>query len=50
LVTLAYAFLMLERMGNKKNFWIDVASCPPVDPEMPGVVYGHLSNLQKHHL
>jgi len=50
LVTLAYAFLMLERMGNKKNFWIDVASCPPVDPEMLDVVYGHLSNLQKHHL
>jgi SRSO17 transposase len=45
LVTLAYAFLMLERMGNKKNFWIDVASCPPVDPEMLDVVYGHLSNL-----
>jgi SRSO17 transposase len=34
LVTMAYAFLMLERMGNKKNFWIDLASCPPIDPEM----------------
>jgi len=34
LVTLAYAFLMLERMGNKKNFWIDLTSCPPIDPEM----------------
>ncbi len=34
LVTLAYAFLMLERMGNKKNFWIDFTSCPPIDPEM----------------
>ncbi len=45
LVTLAYAFLMLERMGNKKNFWIDVASCPPMDPEMLDVVYRHMSNL-----
>src|SRR5208337_1790077 len=38
LVTLAYAFLMLERMGNKKNFWIDLASCPPVDPAMVDAV------------
>jgi SRSO17 transposase len=45
LVTLAYAFLMLEKMGKKKNFWIDVASCPPIDPTMADVVYGHLSNL-----
>jgi hypothetical protein len=29
---------MLERMGNKKNFWIDLASCPPMDPEMLDVV------------
>ena len=45
LVTLAYAFLMLERIGNKKNFWIDVASCPPMDPEMLAHVYRHMSNL-----
>ena len=45
LVTLAYAFLMLEKMGKKKNFWIDVASCPPIDPTMADVVHGHLSNL-----
>lgn len=45
LVTLAYAFLMLERMGNKKNFWIDLASCPPIDPEMLDAVQGHMSSL-----
>jgi SRSO17 transposase len=46
LVTLAYAFLMLERMGNKKNFWIDLASCPPVDPTMLDVVQRHLPHMQ----
>jgi SRSO17 transposase len=46
LVTLAYAFLTLEKMSDKKNFWIDIASCPPVDPEMPDVVHGHLPRLQ----
>jgi SRSO17 transposase len=45
LVTLAYAFLMLERMGNKKNFWIDLASCPPIDPEMLDAIQGHMSSL-----
>jgi SRSO17 transposase len=45
LVTLAYAFLMLERMGNKKNFWIDVASCPPIDPEILAVAHRHMSGL-----
>jgi SRSO17 transposase len=45
LVTLAYAFLMLERMGNKKNFWIDLASCPPIDPEMLDALQRHMSNL-----
>jgi len=45
LVTLAYAFLMLERMGNKKNFWIDLTSCPPIDPEMLDAVQGHMSGL-----
>ena len=45
LVTLAYAFLMLERMGNKKNFWIDIASCPPIDPEMLNVIPRHMPNL-----
>jgi len=48
--TLAYAFLMLERMGNKKNFWIDVASCPPLDPEMVDVVHRHLSDMQNRRL
>jgi len=38
LVTLAYAFLTLEKMGNKKNFWIDPASCPPMDPAMVDVI------------
>jgi SRSO17 transposase len=50
LVTLAYAFLMLERMGNKKNFWIDLASCPPMDPEMLDAIHGHMSHLQKPNL
>jgi len=50
LATLAYAFLTLEKMGKKKNFWIDITSCPPIDPAMADVVYGHLPNLQKHHL
>lgn len=45
LVTLAYAFLMLERMGNKKNFWIDVASCPPIDPEMLTAVPRYMPDL-----
>jgi SRSO17 transposase len=45
LVTLAYAFLMLERMGTKKNFWIDVASCPPMDPELLDAIHGHMSHL-----
>jgi SRSO17 transposase len=46
LVTLAYAFLTLEKMGKKKNFWIDLACCPPVDPEMLDAVHGHLPHLQ----
>jgi len=46
LVTLAYAFLTLEKIGNKKNFWIDVANCPPMDPELLNVVHGHMSHLQ----
>jgi SRSO17 transposase len=50
LVTLAYAFLMLERMGNKKNFWIDVASCPPMDPKVLDVIHRHMPNLQEYHL
>ncbi|MCJ7747962.1 MAG: IS701 family transposase, partial [Desulfobacterales bacterium] len=33
LVALAYSFLMLEKLANKKNFWIDLASCPPMDPK-----------------
>jgi SRSO17 transposase len=46
LVTLAYAFLTLEKMGKKKNFWIDLASCPPVDPAMLAVVHGRLPHMQ----
>ena len=46
LVTLAYAFLVLERTGTKKNFWIDLASCPPIDPEMLDVVRGHMPRLR----
>jgi SRSO17 transposase len=46
LVTLAYAFLTLEKMGTKKNFWIDVASCPPLDTEMLDVVHRRLPGLQ----
>jgi SRSO17 transposase len=50
LVTLAYAFLMLERMGDKKNFRIDLASCPPMDPAMLNFIHRHLPDLQKRHL
>jgi SRSO17 transposase len=45
LVTLAYAFLTLEKMGNKKNFWIDIASCPPMDPAMANVVQRYLPDM-----
>lgn len=45
LVTLAYAFLVMERIANKKNFWIDLAGCPPLDPEILDAVYGHMSDL-----
>jgi SRSO17 transposase len=45
LVTLAYAFLTLEKMGKKKNFWIDLASCPPVDPEMLDAIQRHMPDL-----
>jgi len=47
LVALAYAFLTLQRISSKKNFWIDVASCPPMDPEMLAVVHRHLPRLQE---
>ncbi len=47
LVTMAYTFLMLERMGNKKNFWIDVTCCPPMDPKILVDVYRHMPNLWK---
>jgi len=50
LVTLAYAFLMLERSGHKKNFWIDLASCPPIDPEMLDAVQRYMPDLQHNHL
>jgi SRSO17 transposase len=45
LVTLAYAFLTLEKMSHKKNFWIDVASCPPIDPAMVDVVQRYLPDF-----
>jgi SRSO17 transposase len=47
LVALAYSFLMMERLGHKKNFWIDLASCPPMDPETITAVHEHLPNLWK---
>ena len=46
LVALAYAFLVVERMANKKNFWIDPAGCPPLDPKILDVVHGDMSDLQ----
>lgn len=45
LVALAYAFLVMERMSNKKNFWIDLACCPPLDPEILDVIYGKMPDL-----
>jgi SRSO17 transposase len=45
LVAMAYAFLVMERMANKKNFWIDPAGCPPLDPEILNVIHGKVSNL-----
>jgi len=47
LVTTAYSFLTLERLGDKKNFWIDLASCPPVDPEIFTDIYRDMSSLRK---
>lgn len=47
LVAMAYAFLMLERIGNKKNFWIDLACCPPLAPETIAHVHRHMPNLWK---
>jgi SRSO17 transposase len=46
LITLAYVFLIMERMANKKNFWIDLAGCPPLDPKILDVVHRHMPNLQ----
>ena len=45
LVAMAYCFLMLERMGDKKNFWIDIAGCPPMDPDTITDIYGNLPHL-----
>jgi SRSO17 transposase len=45
LVGLAYCFLTLARLGDKKNFWIDLASCPPMDPKISAHVYRYMSNL-----
>jgi SRSO17 transposase len=50
LVTLAYAFLTLERIGDKKNFWIDLASCPPVDPRILAAIHRHMPDLRNHHI
>jgi len=38
LVARAYSFLLLERLSNKKNFWIDLTGCPPMDPKAPVAV------------
>ena len=38
LVAMAYSFLLLERLSNKKNFWIDLTGCPPMDPKAPVAV------------
>jgi len=47
LVAMAYAFLTLERLGSKKNFWIDVASCPPMDPKILADLYRHMPHLRQ---
>jgi hypothetical protein len=47
LVAIAYAFLTLEKIGNKKNFWLDLASCPPMDPKVLALVYRNMSRLWK---
>jgi len=47
LVTTAYSFLTLERLGDKKNFWIDLTSCPPMDPEIFTDIYRDMSSLRK---
>jgi SRSO17 transposase len=47
LVGLAYGFLTLARLGDKKNFWIDPASCPPLDAKTSADVYRHMSNLRQ---
>jgi SRSO17 transposase len=47
LVTLAYAFLVLERMGTQKNFWIDIAGCPPMDTETLDAIHRRMSSLPK---
>ncbi len=47
LVAMAYAFLMLERIGNKKNFWIDLADCPALDPKTIADVHRHMPDLWK---
>jgi len=46
LVAMAYSFLTLEKLANKKNFWIDLASCPPMDPEILTDIYRHMPNLR----
>jgi hypothetical protein len=43
---MAYSFLVLERMAHKKNFWVDLAGCPPVDAEIIADVYRHMPHLR----
>lgn len=45
LVSLAYSFLTLMRLGNKKNFWVDIASCPPLDPEISSPIHRDLPHM-----
>jgi SRSO17 transposase len=46
LVSMAYSFLVLERMAHKKNFWVDLAGCPPVDAEIIADVYRRMPHLR----
>jgi len=45
LVAIAYGIWLLEKIQEKKNFWIDPALCPPLDPA-PAVSAGHESPVR----
>lgn len=49
LVAMAYSFLTLEKLGIKKNFWIDIASCPPIDADIFADLHPHMSDLRQKH-